>query len=46
MDFLTTDSGLQPEAFIPHAASLGRFVHCRRFSTAATRGVWAVSQSQ
>ena len=27
-----------PKAFIPHAASLGQtFVHCRRFSTAATR---------
>ena len=27
-----------PRAFIPHAASLGQtFVHCRRFSTAATR---------
>ena len=27
-----------PKVFIPHAASLGHtFVHCRRFSTAATR---------
>ena len=27
-----------PRAFIPHAASLGQTcVHCRRFSTAATR---------
>ncbi len=27
-----------PKAFIPHAASLGQtFVHCQRFSTAATR---------
>jgi hypothetical protein len=27
-----------PKAFIPHAASLGQTcVHCRRFSTAATR---------
>ncbi len=38
MHFLLTDSGLQPEGLIPHAASLGQtFVHCRRFSTAAIR---------
>ncbi len=38
MDFLLTDSGYNPRAFIPHAASLGQTcVHCRRFSTAAIR---------
>ena len=38
MNFIPSDSGLQPEGLIPHAASLGQtFVHCRRFSTAATR---------
>ncbi len=38
MDFLLTDSGLQPEGLHPAAASLGQtFVHCRRFSTAAIR---------
>ena len=39
---LDTSSNLtavyNPKTFIPHAASLGQtFVHCRRFSTAATR---------
>ncbi len=38
MHFLPTDSGLNPKAFIPHAASLRQaFAHCGRFSTAATR---------
>ncbi len=38
MHFLTTDSGLQPEGLHPARGSLGQtFVHCRRFSTAATR---------
>ncbi len=38
MHLLPTDSGLQPEGLIPHAASLRQaFAHCGRFSTAATR---------
>ncbi len=38
MHFLPSDSGYNPKAFIPHAASLGQAcAHCRRFSTAATR---------
>ncbi len=38
MNLFPSDSGLQPKAFIPHAASLRQaFAHCGRFSTAATR---------
>ncbi len=38
MHLLPTDSGYNPKAFIPHAASLRQaFAHCGRFSTAATR---------
>ena len=43
---LTTEF-YDPKAFITHAALLRQtFVHCGRFPTAASVGVWAVSQSQ
>lgn len=36
-----------PKAVIPHAASLHQAcAHCAIFPTAASVGVWAVSQSQ
>ncbi len=38
MNFIPSDSGLQPEGLHPARGVLGQtFVHCRRFSTAATR---------
>ncbi len=38
MDLFPSDSGYNPKAFIPHAASLRQAcAHCGRFSTAATR---------
>ncbi len=38
MHLIPYEAVYNPKAFIPHAASLGQTcVHCRRFSTAATR---------
>ncbi len=38
MHFLQLTAVYNPKAFVPHAASLRQtFVHCGRFSTAATR---------